>query len=134
MNINVLHILLFDAECILCNKSVQYIIKHDTKKQFKFASLQSDIGQQLLKENQLSSQDFSTVVYINKSIVYTKSTAAIRVFSELGTIHKIALMFLFVPQFIRDFCYNLVAANRDKLFKDGTCLIPSKELNERILK
>ena len=134
MNIDVLHILLFDAECILCNKSVQYIITHDTKKQFRFASLQSEIGQQLLIENQLGTQELSTVVYINKSIVYTKSTAAIRVFAQLGTLHKFAILFLVVPKFIRDFCYDLVAANRHKLFKDGTCLIPSKELNERILK
>ena len=132
MNLEVLHILLFDAECILCNKSVQYIIKHDTKKQFRFASLQSEIGQQLLTENQLGTKDLSTVVYINKSIVYTKSTAAIRVFAQLGILHKFAILFLIVPKFMRDFCYNLVAANRHKLFKDGTCLIPSKELNERI--
>jgi predicted DCC family thiol-disulfide oxidoreductase YuxK len=134
MNLEVLHILLFDAECILCNKSVQYIIKHDTKKQFRFASLQSEIGQQLLTENQLGTKDLSTVVYINKSIVYTKSTAAIRVFAQLGILHKFAILFLIVPKFMRDFCYNLVAANRHRLFKDGTCLIPSKELNERILK
>jgi predicted DCC family thiol-disulfide oxidoreductase YuxK len=134
MNLEVLHILLFDAECILCNKSVQYIIKHDTKKQFRFASLQSEIGQQLLTENQLGTKDLSTVVYINKSIVYTKSTAAIRVFAQLGILHKFAILFLIVPTFMRDFCYNLVAANRHRLFKDGTCLIPSKELNERILK
>jgi len=134
MNLEVLHILLFDAECILCNKSVQYIIKHDTKKQFRFASLQSEIGQQLLLENQLGAQELSTVVYIHKSIVYTKSTAAIRVFGQLGILHKFAILFLIVPKFMRDFCYNLVAANRHRLFKDGTCLIPSKELNERILK
>ena len=134
MNLEALHILLFDAECILCNKSVQYIIKHDTKKQFRFASLQSEIGQQLLTENQLDTQELSTVVYIHKSIVYTKSTAAIRVFVQLGILHKFAYVFLILPKFMRDFCYNLVAANRHKLFKDGTCLIPSKELNERILK
>jgi predicted DCC family thiol-disulfide oxidoreductase YuxK len=113
---------------------VQYIIKHDTQKQFRFASLQSDIGQQLLTENQLDTQELSTVVYIHKSIVYTKSTAAIRVFAQLGILHKFAYVFLIVPKFMCDFCYNLVAANRHKLFKDGTCLIPSKELNERILK
>ena len=113
---------------------MQFIIKHDTKKKFKFASLQSEIGQQLLIENQLGTQELSTVVYINKSIVYTKSTAAIRVFAQLGTLLKFAILFLIVPKFIRDFCYNLVAANRHKLFKDGTCLIPSKELNERMLK
>ena len=113
---------------------MQYIIKHDTKKQFRFASLQSEIGRRLIIENQLVTQEISTVVYINKSIVYTKSTAVILVFAQLRTLHKFAILFLIVPKFIRDFCYNLVAANRHKLFKDGTCLIPSKELNERILK
>ncbi|MFN5344027.1 MAG: DCC1-like thiol-disulfide oxidoreductase family protein, partial [Bacteroidota bacterium] len=34
-----MRLILFDGECILCNKAVQFIIKRDTKEIFKFASL-----------------------------------------------------------------------------------------------
>lgn len=134
MNYTKQHIILFDGTCILCNKSVQYIIKHDSKKRFQFASLQSEIGQQLLKDNRLNSQDIDSVIYLFDSKVYTKSTAAIRVLSQLSAFHSAALIFMIVPKFIRNYCYDLIASNRHRIFKDTSCLIPTKELNERILK
>ncbi len=128
------HIILFDGACILCNKSVQYIIKHDTKKRFQFASLQSEIGQKLLKDQQLNTQDFTSVIYLYDSKVYTKSTAAIRVFAQLSILHSTAFILMIFPQFIRNYCYDLLASNRHRIFKDSSCLLPTKELNERILK
>ena len=43
-------IILFDGVCNLCNSSVQFIIKRDPNGHFKFASLQSETGQKLLKQ------------------------------------------------------------------------------------
>ena len=34
-------ILLFDGECGFCNKSIQFILKHESKPKLKFAALQS---------------------------------------------------------------------------------------------
>ncbi len=42
-------IILFDGVCNLCESSVQFVIKHDAKDQFRFVSLQSELGQQILK-------------------------------------------------------------------------------------
>ena len=41
-------ILLFDGECNLCNATVQFIIRHDRKSLFRFASLQGNYGRRLL--------------------------------------------------------------------------------------
>jgi predicted DCC family thiol-disulfide oxidoreductase YuxK len=38
------NIILFDGDCSLCNNTVQFIIKHDPNKIYKFASLQSDFA------------------------------------------------------------------------------------------
>jgi predicted DCC family thiol-disulfide oxidoreductase YuxK len=128
------NILLFDADCILCNKTVQYILKHDTRKIFHFASLQSPFGQQFLKKNNLSSNVFSTVIYIQNQKVHIKSSAAIRVFARLNKLFKLLLLCLIIPVPIRDFIYDLVAKNRKRLFKNQTsCLIPSDELKTRII-
>ncbi len=128
------HILLFDADCILCNKSVQYILKHDSKKIFQFASLQSDYGQNFLKNHNLPLNVYSTVIYLKNEKVYTKSTAAIRAFSALNSFSKSLLLFLIIPFPIRDFVYNLIAKNRKHFFKNQTsCLIPTEELKSRML-
>ena len=52
-------IILFDGVCNLCNGAVQFIIKNDDKGKFKFASLQSDFGQQILSKNNLPTSDFN---------------------------------------------------------------------------
>ena len=44
-------VVLFDGVCNFCNSSINFIIDHDKKNYFKFAPLQSEIGQKLLKEN-----------------------------------------------------------------------------------
>ncbi len=128
------HILLFDADCILCNKSVQYILKHDSNKNFQFASLQSDYGQNFLKNHYLPLNVYSTVIYLKDKKVYTKSTAAIRAFSALNFLSIGLLLFLIIPFPIRDLVYNLIAKNRKHLFKNQTsCLIPTEELKSRML-
>ena len=128
------HILLFDSDCILCNKSVQYIIKHDSKKIFQFASLQSKFGQEFLQANNLPIDVYSTVIFLQENKIYTKSSAAIRAFAYLNFSFKILFTFLLIPSPIRDFVYDLIAKNRKHFFKNQTyCLIPSEELRSRML-
>jgi len=41
---------------------------------------------------------------------------------------RIAMIFLIVPKFIRDFCYDLVAKNRHRIIKSTvTCRLTSAE-------
>lgn len=55
-------IILFDGVCNLCDASVQYIIKHDKKDTFRFAALQSEIGQNILKHIGISDQEIDSIV------------------------------------------------------------------------
>ena len=41
-------IIIFDGVCNLCNGAVTFIIKRDRKNLFKFATLQSEIAEELL--------------------------------------------------------------------------------------
>ncbi|HEY0262517.1 MAG TPA: DUF393 domain-containing protein, partial [Chitinophagales bacterium] len=43
------NIILFDGVCNLCNGFVQFVIKRDKNALFQFASLQSEIGQEMLQ-------------------------------------------------------------------------------------
>ena len=128
-------ILLFDGVCNLCNGSVQFIIERDTKKQFLFASLQSEKGQELLTKFNLPTQDFDSFVFIEGEKIYTKSTAALRVFSRFGGLWSLLKIFLLVPAFLRNLVYSLVAKNRYKWFgKSESCWLPTPDLQSRFLK
>ncbi|AGA22880.1 thiol-disulfide oxidoreductase DCC family protein [Bacillus subtilis subsp. subtilis] len=76
-------VLLFDGVCNLCNGAVQFIIKRDPDGLISFTSLQSETGQSLLKKSGLPTDRFDSFVFIEDGQVYTKSTAAIKVFRHL---------------------------------------------------
>lgn len=127
-------IILFDGVCNLCNTSVQYVIKHDKRAFFTFASLQGETGQQLLKKYGLTDNDLNSFVLIINNKVVTRSAAALTVARNLGGIIKLLYGFMIIPAFIRDAVYNIIAKNRYKWFgKRDSCMIPSPELSSRFL-
>lgn len=128
------NILLFDGVCNFCDRTVQFVIKHDKKAVFKFASLQSDAGQKLLARHHLPLEDFDSFVYVKNDRVYTKSTAALHVLKELGGGFQITFILIAIPSPIRDVAYSILAKNRYKWFgKKEACSLPSPEVRERFL-
>ncbi|RWR06541.1 thiol-disulfide oxidoreductase DCC family protein [Siminovitchia fortis] len=126
-------IVLFDGVCNFCDASVRFIIKNDPKGTFRFASLQSDIGQKLLKERNVPS-DIDSIILIEGDKAYYKSTAALRIARHLQGFWKLAYGFLIVPAPIRNLAYDFIASNRYKWFgKKESCMIPSPDVRERFL-
>ena len=127
-------IILFDGVCNLCNRSVQYVIKHDPEALFRFASLQGETGQQLLKQFNLSTTDLNSFVLIRDNKAYTRSDAALNVAKQLTGLTKLLYGFIIVPPFIRNAVYNLIAKNRYKWFgKKDSCMIATTALKSRFL-
>ena len=127
-------ILLFDGDCNLCNVIVQFTIKNDPKGKFKFASLQSESGQELLKKNGLPRGDFDSFVFIKGDNCFQKSTAGLNVLKELGGLWQIFYIFIIIPRPIRDFIYKIIAKSRYRIFgRKDTCMIPTEDLKTRFL-
>lgn len=127
-------IILFDAVCVICNGWAKFLIKYDKKIQFKLVSAQSELGIALLKHYQMSTEHYTTMVVIKDGKLYTESTALLKVIQHLGFPFSLMNAGYFIPRFIRDFLYRLVALNRYKLFgKTDSCLIPSHENKRHFL-
>ena len=127
-------VIFFDGVCNLCNASVQFIIKKDSKKNFMFSSLQSDAGQAILLQNKLENLDFDTIILLEDGIIYDKSTAILKILRKLSGLYKLGYLFIAVPKFIRDFVYKIISKNRYKWFgKRDSCMIPTEELKLRFL-
>ncbi len=128
-NIENKSIILFDGVCNLCNNSVQFIIKRDKKQRFLYASLQSDAGQSILLQFQLSNSNFDSIILVEKGKVHQKSTAILKITKHLSGFWKLNYAFIIIPKFIRDFVYTIIAKNRYKWFgKRDVCMVPTKEL------
>ena len=105
------YIVLFDGLCHLCNGAVQFIIRHDKKNKFVFASLQSDLAQKLIDKIQVKySQESIVLIKGNKH--FEKSDAALEIAKNLSGLWPMVYGFKILPRFLRDVLYNWVAKNR----------------------
>ncbi len=127
-------VLFFDGVCNLCNSSVQFVIRHDKKKQFLFATLQSAAGLKALKNTANAADGAGSFILFYQGRYYSRSTAALQVLRLLGGAWSILYAAIIVPRFIRDAAYNLISRNRYKWFgKKNECMLPTPELKKRFL-
>jgi len=107
---------------------VNFILERDKNDFFRFAALQSEAGHKLLKKFNLGQTNFDTFILIDGENYYTKSTAALVIAGKLRSVVKLLYPFIFLPKFIRDFFYDLIAKNRYKFFgRREVCKIPHEK-------
>jgi predicted DCC family thiol-disulfide oxidoreductase YuxK len=123
----------FDGTCGLCNRWVDFLLKVDRRGVLRFAPLQGSTAREVLGEDQARKLD---TVYFRSADgrLDSRSTAVLRAMAASRNIFKLLLCFLFVPRFIRDRVYDVVAANRYAWFgKRETCRLPTPEERARFL-
>ncbi len=123
-------VILFDGVCNLCNSAINFVIKRDKKDHFRYASLQSEIGQKLIAERNINTSKIDSIILIEPGVAYYhKSTAALQIAKRLSGLYPLFSIFLVLPKFFRDWIYDIVAKNRYKWFgKKDSCMIPTPEL------
>jgi predicted DCC family thiol-disulfide oxidoreductase YuxK len=127
-------IILFDGVCNFCNASINFVIDRDSKGIFKFAALQSEVGQEILRKFSLKTQDFDSIIAIDGDNVFQKSDAALEIARRMDGLWKLCYVFKVIPSFLRNPIYDLIARNRYKIFgKTEACRIPTPELKARFL-
>ena len=127
-------IILFDGICNLCNRAVSFVIKRDKKSRIRFAALQTNSGKQLLEQYNLPTQSFNSLILIEKGIVYTQSTAVLKICKHLNGLWPLLYGLIILPKFSRNGIYRLIATNRYQWFgKQEKCMVPSAELSDRFL-
>ena len=126
-------IVLYDGVCGLCNRLVQFLLRHDKHDRFRFAPLQSEFAASLLKKHGINASDLDSVsVIVDYGVAsesaFTKSDAVIRATWELGGIWRAGEIGRIIPRSIRNWFYDRVARNRYRMFgKYETCPMPGPE-------
>ena len=127
-------IVLFDGVCNFCNGAVNWVIERDKAGYFKFAALQSEIGQELSTQHGIVQSETDSIVLVEDDNVYTYSTAALRIAKRLNGVWSWAYAFIAVPKPIRDFFYKRFAKYRYRLFgRQDACMMPTPEIRARFL-
>ena len=133
------HLVLYDGVCGLCNSLLQFLLEHDRRRVFTFASLQSAAGMGMVARfggnpNELTSFRVVTDYRTNRAQMFSKSRAALFVAGELGWPWKAAVVFGVLPAVILDRAYDLVARHRYRMFgRYEQCLIPHPDVRRRFI-
>jgi predicted DCC family thiol-disulfide oxidoreductase YuxK len=127
-------ILVFDAQCLLCDAGVQFVLRHDHPGRIQFASMQGQTGQQLLAQHGLRAEALLTVLLVDGRHSWQHTAALFRVMHALGWPWRLAWLGWLVPAFVRDPLYRLLAKNRYRFFgRSKVCILPPAHAAARFL-
>lgn len=131
------HLIFYDGECPLCNRAIRVILNYDRKQQFFFASLQGKTAREILKGNPLLQPPYDTLVLLqdwqsDKERLLTHARASLRIAWMLGGRFTLLGWLSFLPSYLFDLCYKMIAKRRYHLFTK-TVKISPEEYQERFL-
>tara|TARA_Y100001934_G_scaffold254503_1_gene320446 strand:- start:146 stop:646 length:501 start_codon:yes stop_codon:yes gene_type:complete len=128
------HLVLYDGVCGFCNRSVQWALVRDKKKQVQYAPLQSHLARSLLSRHNLEVDETSTAFVVrapftNDEKIFAGPKAAMETLSALPPPWPfIGRLLGFVPGFLSQAVYNLIAKHRYSLLgRADACILPSSE-------
>ena len=132
-------IVLYDGVCGLCNHLVQFLLKRDKHDHFRFASLQSEFANGLLRRHGVDPHDLDTVYVVKDQghadeSLLARSDAILYMLTQLGGIWKLAGVGRVLPKAFRDTVYKIVARNRYRVFgKHESCMLPEPKHRAKFL-
>jgi len=126
-------VIFFDGVCGMCNAFVDLMLRADRKHIFLFAPLQGSTALAMLPPLGNDAREWS-MIYVDEAGVHNQSDASLEVYRRLGGIWGMLGLLRFVPRWLRNPVYRLIARNRYRWFgKKDACRIPSKEEQLRFL-
>ena len=127
-------VILYDGICNLCNSSVRFILKHDTREKFLFSSLQSDASKNLLLHLNCKIIEMNSILLVENGQIHEKSEAVLKIASELRFPWNLTASFRVLPRKVRDSMYDFVARNRYRWFgKKDSCVYTVNTYENRFI-
>jgi predicted DCC family thiol-disulfide oxidoreductase YuxK len=132
-------VLLYDGECVFCDRAVQFVLAHDRAGVFRFAPLQGEFARGLLARHERL-RGIDSLILVERDAgsdlerVYVRSDGALRVARHMGGIWRAAALGRLVPRVVRDVAYDAFARVRYRVFgRYDACRLPSAEQRARFL-
>jgi len=126
-------IIFFDGVCGLCDRFINWVIKHDQNHKFHFTPLQGQTSKEELGDLPDDVQEWS-VVFKNEEGIFVRSDAVLKILGTLGGGWSWTKIFFIVPRVCRDALYDFVAKRRYKWYgKRSACRVPTPDEKEKFL-
>lgn len=116
-------IFLFDGVCLLCSRAVRYVLQHEKQSDMRFVAIQSAEGQKLAVEFGIDPINPQSFAFIEDGTAHTRSDGVMALLRHVGGPARSLRIGRWLPRRFRDLVYDLVAANRYRLFgRSARCL------------
>ncbi len=93
---------------------MKFILKHVKQDQYRFLSIYSPEGGNLLKKYGLPENYDESVVLVEDGKFYIKTHALLRITRKLNGLMPILYCLILIPEPIRDMFYRVIAKHRHK--------------------
>jgi predicted DCC family thiol-disulfide oxidoreductase YuxK len=134
-----LHLVLYDGVCGLCSSLLQFLLTHDRRGVFAFASLQSATGRAVVEGLGGDPADLTSFYVLAnyrsaRRRTLARSKAALFVAGQLEWPWKAAVIARVLPGAVLDRAYDVIARNRYRVFwRLEQCLAPRPGLPGRFI-
>lgn len=125
-------VIIYDSECVMCSTWVLFVLRRDTKQQFKFTPLNGQYAQQFFAANQIVRTETIWLIDSDHHFWHS-SSATLRVISRLGGIYRVVALLLLIPKFIRNSVYFFISKRRRLLMKRSVCPVMPDEYADRFV-
>jgi predicted DCC family thiol-disulfide oxidoreductase YuxK len=127
-------VVVFDGECLFCDRWVNFLLRFDRRDVFRFAARQTESGALFSRQAGLPETGAGSIVLVEQGVVRLRSAAVLRMLGLLGLPFSLAAIFQLIPGALRDVMYDWIARNRSKWFgRRQTCRLPSQAERHRFL-
>jgi predicted DCC family thiol-disulfide oxidoreductase YuxK len=129
------YLVLYDGECGLCDRSVQWLLRHDPQGRLRYAPLQGPTARAFVERTDV----YDTIVFVEKGDdgavrVSRRSRGAFRILSRLGGVWRVISWLRILPAALTDVAYRFVAARRIRWFgRVDACRLPDPSVRARFL-
>ena len=128
------NLIVFDGECVFCSGFFRFMLRHDRRETFAYATAQSPLGQGLYSALGLPLDDFETNLIIVDGVIYRRLDDYAAAMGQLGYPWRLLALCRLLPGLIKDAIYKPIARNRYRIFgRYDACMIPDAALRDRFL-
>lgn len=128
-------LIIFDGECLLCSAGIEFMLRHDSDGETKFAVIQEETPRALYQHYNLNPDSFDTFMVLADGLPYLRWRGVCKAarlmpapWKWLGQAGRV------VPTFIGDAIYDWVQRNRIGWFgATETCFTPDPAIRRRFL-
>jgi len=132
-------IVFYDGVCAICNRGVQFVLRHDAAQRFRFAALQSQFARRALARHGRDPDEIETMGLLidagtPRERLLVKSDGIVALLRELGGGWRLLALAGLLPRALRDRAYDAFAHRRYRWFGHyDSCPLPPADARRRFI-